>query len=63
MAYKFALKFNEKTVRSARKILERIVMILASNYDEIDFDALYKTQKAKSWPSIGTRRRPASAKA
>ena len=23
-------------------------MILASNYDEIDFDALYKTQKAKS---------------
>ena len=35
-------------VRSARKILERIVMILVSNYDEIDFDALYKTQKAKS---------------
>jgi len=23
-------------------------MILASNYDEIDFDALYKAQKAKS---------------
>lgn len=35
-------------MRSAHKILERIVMILASNYDEIDFDALYKTQKAKS---------------
>lgn len=35
-------------MRSARKILERIVMILALNYDKIDFDALYKTQKAKS---------------
>ena len=23
-------------------------MILASNYDEIDFDALYKAQKARS---------------
>lgn len=44
------------------------MMILASNYDEIDFDALYKAQKAKSsfgknWPSIGTKRRLASTKA
>ncbi len=38
-------------------------MILASNYDEIDFDALYKTQKAKNWPSIGTKRLRASTKA
>lgn len=35
-------------MRSARKILKRIVMILPSNYDEIDFHALYKAQKAKS---------------
>lgn len=44
-------------------------MILASNYDEIDFDALYKTQKkakssfGKNWPSIGTKRRRASTRA
>ena len=45
-------------------------MILASNYDEIDFDALYKAQKAKSSfgkkqaeHCIGTKRRRASTKA
>ena len=43
-------------------------MILPSNYDEIDFDALYKAQKARSsfaknLPRIGTKRRQALTRA
>ncbi|WP_297969244.1 hypothetical protein [uncultured Campylobacter sp.] len=43
-------------------------MILPSNYDEIDFDALYKAQKVRSsfgknLPRTGTKRRLASTRA